>query len=83
MLAAFETIDYLRGVQDCGADIDEYYTAIMRPCWKNYPQPGQPTGRFMEWRRYEKTNETHEGYPLYREVREEPPAPLSDSKNRD
>lgn len=68
MKAAFETLDRMRDVKDC-PDVDEGATTIMSPLWRGHPTMKEPKPRhFMEYRKYERTTETHQGCPLFREV---------------
>lgn len=68
MKLALETLDRLRVVKDC-PDVDETATTVMSPLWKSpFTADGKRPPRFMEYRKYERTGETHEGFPLFREV---------------
>lgn len=65
MKAAFETLDRLRDVRDC-PDVDDDATTI----WRGAPTVHGNPPQFQQWRKYERTAETHQGCPLFREVAE-------------
>lgn len=67
MKIAFETLDRLRAVKDCH-EIDEGAVFCMTPIWRGRPMLDGNPANFMEYRKYARTGETHEGFPLFREM---------------